>query len=244
MLFKDFLIQLLQYHKIQFQLGDLKELNGFDGVYLNDKALVFLIKDEHSDLDKIQKLEDFSLKHQIRFIQINKEEFIQSSQLLKNRILSLFKIRNRIHGRLCEVQQITKSEADEFLQFNHSLGTTGAPNRYGLFYQQKLMAVACFSKAKIMTYEAIPYYSYVWERYASISDSTVIGGMSKLLNAFIKDSGAKHIMTYADLNWGTGNAFKKLGFKEVSRKQFNTGSNDFQSAQHTVSSLKYILDLR
>ena len=244
MKFKEFLIQLLHYHSIPIKIEALNLLDDKDALFLNENRILIVLKDEFITQSQLNELENYCTSHQIRFIQVDKNEFLHKRILIENRILSLFKIRNRIHGRACKVDHINKTEAEEFLKIHHSLGATGAPNRYGLFYKNTLIAVASFSKARVMTYEDVPYYSYVWERYASLSDSTVIGGMGKLLKAFITESGAKHIMTYADLNWGTGESFKKLGFKEIKSKEFQIGSNHDSSVSKTTSSLKYILDLR
>ena len=248
--FKSAIYQLLKTNKIlsDEDSGDLLlDLNAY---FFDDKELILLLID-------IEK-EDFFYKKELDFLKLTKEknrriiflfekDWNENRTLLENRVLSLWKIRNRIHGRACKIQKISKELSNNFLKDNHSLGSSAAFYRYGLFYKDELKAVAGFSKPMIMTYEVIPYYSYVWERYASSSDCTVIGGMGKLLKAFIEETGAKHIMTYADKNWGNGDAFLKLGFKEVEEPdslQFKIREKNQKLGISSIGSIKFILDLR
>jgi hypothetical protein len=250
MQFKSAISQLLKTNGIIIDesFGDiLFDLN----VYVfDDKELILLL----IDIDK----EEYFYSREMDFLKFIKEknsriiflfekDWNHNRILLENRILSLWKIRNRIHGRACEIQKISKELSNSFLEDNHSLGSSAAFYRYGLFYKNEIKAVAGFSKPMIMTYEAIPYYSYVWERYASSSDCAVIGGMGKLLKTFIEETGAKHIMTYADKNWGNGDAFIKLGFKQV--KEPDTLQSIIRDKNQklgisSIGSLKFILDLR
>jgi hypothetical protein len=242
--------QLLKTNEILSEeySGDLLfDLNTF---VFKDKDLILLL----IDIDK----EEYFYSRELEFLKMTKEknsriiflfekDWNENRILMENRILSLWKIRNRIHGRACKIEKINKDVSNIFLENNHSLGSSGAFYRYGLFYKNELKAVAGFSKPMIMTYEAIPYYSYVWERYASSSDCTVIGGMSKLLKAFLTETGAKHIMTYADKNWGNGEAFLKLGFKEVKEPeslQSKIRDKNQKLGISSIGSIKFILDMR
>ena len=59
---------------------------------------------------------------------------------------------------------------------------------------------------------------YEWEimRYATIKNSLVTGGASRIFKHFIKNYNPKTIMTYSDLRYSNGNIYKKLGFKYYS----------------------------
>jgi uncharacterized protein YtpQ (UPF0354 family) len=46
-----------------------------------------------------------------------------------------------------------------------------------------------------------------------VGDSTVVGGASKLLRAFIKEHPPKPIVSYSDRRWNTGGVYKQLGFE-------------------------------
>jgi hypothetical protein len=250
MLFKSAIYQLLKTNEIKSDItyGDL--LFDLSILFFSDKQLVMLLIDKNQEdyfYSNEKEILNWIQDKNFRIIFLFERDWFENPTILENRILSLWKIRNRIHGRACTIERINKVQSDEFLITNHSLGKSGAFYHFGLFYKNELKAVASFSKARIMTYEVIPYYSYVWERYASASDCTIIGGMSKLLKAFLDETSAKHIMTYADKNWGNGDAFLKLGFKVISESETLNSkirNNNLSRGISSIGSLKFILDLR
>lgn len=103
-------------------------------------------------------------------------------------------------------------------------GKDGAP-------EGELVAVGCFSNARRWVKGERTVCSYEWVRYASLRDTRVVGGMGKILKAFIEDVHPDDIMTYAissvapgrETREGVeaeGNAFRRLGFTEEGRKEF------------------------
>ena len=155
-----------------------------------------------------------------------------------------------VFARNCEVRKIDRKTADSFLDANHVYGKASCRDCYGLFLSGKdsmamscdsrmavesssgeLVAVATFSNARRWEKQGRTVSSYEWVRYASLDDTRVIGGMGKLLDAFITDRHPDDIMTYAistaipgrPLRSGfdsEGNVFRKLGFIEESRRTF------------------------
>lgn len=67
--------------------------------------------------------------------------------------------------------------------------------------------------------------SYEWVRYISLPGVRVVGGMGKLLNAFVNSVtilGAARpieVMSYSDNEWSAGEAYKRLGFTEVAYRE-------------------------
>jgi len=128
-----------------------------------------------------------------------------------------------VYARKCEARRISKAEAVPFLNANHRMGYCGCRYRYGLFYDGRLVAVASFSQARNILTQAGTKRSYEWIRYASASGIRVLGGMGKLLNAFVEEVHPDDVMTYVDTAWSDGAAYKELGFKEeglVSKPSF------------------------
>lgn len=72
----------------------------------------------------------------------------------------------------------------DFLEVNHSYGSAKCKYRYALLYNNIIVAVSTFSDSIILKQNI---FSYEWVRYASISNYRIIGGMGKLLNAFLVD---------------------------------------------------------
>ncbi|MGN0190148.1 MAG: hypothetical protein ACI39U_00680 [Candidatus Cryptobacteroides sp.] len=160
-----------------------------------------------------------------------------------------------VFARNCDVRKIDRRTAAGFLERNHIWGSASCRYCYGLFRRRitgqsekasqphgdvapdredgSLVAVACFSNARRWNKGGRIITSYEWVRYASDSDTRVVGGMGKLLNAFVEDRRPDDIMTYAissavpgrplrdDGNIpDPGNVYRKLGFVEEGRKFF------------------------
>lgn len=135
-----------------------------------------------------------------------------------------------IFARNCSVRRIDKLTAAAFLNANHRLGVTGGRYRYGLFVRRTtgvsefqieagtLVAVAEFSNARRWLKGDRRVSSYEWIRYASLEGVRVVGGMSKLLKAFIEEVQPDDVMSYADASYpDAGEAYVKLGFVEEAR---------------------------
>lgn len=151
-----------------------------------------------------------------------------------------------VFARNCEVRKIDRKTAGRFLDSNHLFGNAACRHCYGLFRKRvtgsselkseqmgELLAVACFSNARRWQKGERTISSYEWVRYASLVDIRVVGGMGKLLKAFIEDRHPDDIMTYAISSAGPGRAvredmpgfmpgevYRKLGFTEEERKSF------------------------
>ncbi len=155
-----------------------------------------------------------------------------------------------VFARNCDVRKIDRKTAGDFLDRHHVYGSAACRHCYGLFRRRvtgsseiqsvgdeavcgELVAVACFSNARRWNKSGNIITSYEWVRYASLGDTRVVGGMGKLLKAFIEDLHPDDIMTYAispaapdrprretSVQTDPGNVFRKLGFVEVDRKTF------------------------
>lgn len=118
-----------------------------------------------------------------------------------------------IYARECTVKKITASESKRFFDLYHLQGNVGASYRYGLFYDDSLVAAMTFGPTRRMLgadgKDAELY------RFCVMCGVSVPGGASKLLAAALPDlrsAGFKKIITYARRDWSTGGLYKKLGF--------------------------------
>lgn len=76
-----------------------------------------------------------------------------------------------------------------------------------------MVAVATFSDGRLREDGTV---SYEWVRYACVRGVSVVGGMGRLLDAFVAtvgDGTPVEVMTYADLEWYDGASYRKLGFR-------------------------------
>lgn len=146
----------------------------------------------------------------------------------------------QVYARNCSVRRIDRAVAAAFLSQTHSYGDALSRFRYGLFVDRvtgekgiclsersegifgvkdipgpqpgDLVAVATFSKARNRVIDGRRVKSFEWVRYASLPGLRVEGGMGKLLDAFVSEVHPEDVMTYADLEWSDGRAYRELGF--------------------------------
>ncbi|MBQ6291508.1 MAG: hypothetical protein IKO88_05125 [Bacteroidales bacterium] len=142
----------------------------------------------------------------------------------------------QVYARNCAVRRIERAVAAAFLSQTHSYGDALSRFRYGLFVDRvtgekgrlpvirseekdlpcpvpgDLVAVATFSKARNRVIDGKRVKSFEWVRYASLPGVRVEGGMGKLLEAFVSEVHPEDVMTYADLEWSDGRAYRELGF--------------------------------
>ncbi|WP_439559052.1 hypothetical protein [Dyadobacter sp.] len=181
----------------------------------------------------------------IRFVEAERSQYrncvviwedywIKKRRIVESRLLALLGRAHRIPARLTTAERIDKETANGFLEQNHLNGAVMAKYKYGLFLPARyfrvlnealapagpaelLVAVATFSYPRIFNKDTQPLRSHELIRAASLLNTNVVGGVDKLLQAFIRDKMPGDIMTYADLEWSAGKSYARLGFKEVSR---------------------------
>ena len=162
-------------------------------------------------------------------------------EMVQERILARLERFRSVFARKCRVlsgrgnPQLAE-QVREFLQKHHSYSSAKCRYRYALEHEREIVAVATFSEGRPMVrkiespLQNVPkdeqlnanilvFDSYEWVRYASLPGVRVVGGMGKLLNAFIDERLTRiepgtplEIMTYSDTEWSNGDVYTKLGF--------------------------------
>ena len=151
----------------------------------------------------------------IRLIHLWEDIFMQKSAVVRSRVRALLGESERIFARNTEVRQLDQPSLNDFLNAHHLQGTTQAKHKYGLFHKGELVAAASFSGGRPILRNDKRFQSYELIRFANLSGCTVIGGLSKLLSAFIEEVQPDDIMTYADRDWSLGQSYEQLGFTFV-----------------------------
>ena len=164
------------------------------------------------------------------------DQWERSPEIALSRINAVLGESVRIPGRLTRIARIDKKTTELFLSLNHLQGNVSSKYRYGLYLPVKyfrvlpadyeiadptidlLVAVATFSHVRIFEKDGKPYRSFEMIRFANLIDTTVVGGLNKLLAAFENDFKPDDIMTYADLEWSDGASYRKLGFEAITEK--------------------------
>ncbi|MCQ2180461.1 MAG: hypothetical protein MJY50_00150 [Bacteroidales bacterium] len=131
-----------------------------------------------------------------------------------------------VFARNCEVRRIDRARAAAFMDSCHRMGSATCRHCYGLFIKRRtggsetelecgtMVAAATFSNARRWRKGDVTVASYEWIRYASLPGIRVTGGMGKLLNAFVEEVGPDDVMSYCDLGWSDGDAYRELGFTQ------------------------------
>jgi hypothetical protein len=158
----------------------------------------------------------------------SKTDIVQSRLKVKSGMIT-----NRIFARKTSVHRIPNDVARAFFLQNHLWGATKAKFIYGLFVtttnnmnntrgdttndETTLVAAASFSSGRIIYRNGVPHCSHEFLRFCTLQNTTIVGGLSKLLQAFIREQSPDDIVTQIDRNWGDGSSWCKLGFTSVSR---------------------------
>jgi hypothetical protein len=144
------------------------------------------------------------------------------------------RVASRIFARKTVVRRIDGPTATSFLQRHHLWGAIKAKYSYGLFAKNNqteagtssanelvdgdevLVAVATFSSRRHVQRGTRIHRSHELIRFCSRRDGTVVGGITKLLSAFVKDCAPDDIETVIDRDWGVGSTgWHPLGFETV-----------------------------
>ena len=153
--------------------------------------------------------------------QYNEEKFyvfedwwLKNPEIVKSKISTMFGKNERIFGRKCSIQKIDKINAGNFLNENHIYGATASKHQIGLLYKSNLHAIATFAAPRNFPI----LKSGEMLRFCSKKNTTIVGGLSKLVKFYFKTYKLDNIMTYIDLDWSNGSSFKNIGFKSHTKR--------------------------
>jgi len=188
---------ILSGKEIDLYLPDYKIGIEIDGLFWHSETY---IKDRfyHINKNKQAAIKDVQLMH------ITDYELSEKFEIVKHRILAKLGKQDKIFARKCKIVSVSSPVYTEFMNKWHIQGAASASVRLALEYQNEIVAVMSFSKARYNT-----NYEYEMIRYAS--KSTVVGGASKLFSYFITTHTPNSIISYADLRWNTGQVYTKIG---------------------------------
>ena len=169
----------------------------------------------HSDIyknrDYHQNKTIMCAKQGIRLIHIFEYEWLEEGKREKLKaylkdILSDEK--ERIYGRLTNVNKIESKEVKAFLDKYHLQGSAQASIAYGIYNDSGLLGVMTLGKPRFNK-----EYEYEIIRVCWKPGILVIGGLEKLFKAFIEEFNPASIVTYSDIAKFTGSSYLRLGFK-------------------------------
>ena len=126
----------------------------------------------------------------------------------KEKMINILKPKEILYARKLELKNISKQEANEFLDRYHLQNRcNGNIVNLGLYYNNELVQIMTFGK---------PRYNknYTWEllRLCTNNKYKIVGGSKRLFKAFLQ-SYKGTIISYCDNSKFTGKVYNDLGFK-------------------------------
>lgn len=155
---------------------------------------------------------------------------------------SLGEIKNKIYARKCKIIEIGAPTSEKFLNKYHIQGSIGSSYKYGLTYNNRLVAVMTFNKGRTATGHKSKDGHWELGRYCTIFNFSIVGGAGKLLQHFIRTVDPTLIYSYADRRWSNGNLYSKLGFDFIKNTTPNYWyTKTFKTREHRVKYQKHKL---
>lgn len=162
-------------------------------------------KRAHSDKRK------WLLERGVTLLQFTDLEIQQKPDLIISMLKSRMGKNKVVYARKTKVKRLETADAKKFFNENHISGFLPSKLYVGLVYEDKIVSMASFSKARFSTNNN---YDFELIRFATLRGLTVVGGLSKLVSAF-KSRYTGVLVSYADLRYGNGNAYEKAGFTKL-----------------------------
>lgn len=170
----------------------------FNGVYWHSMEVN---DNKYQHLNKMNKCAEKG----ITLLQFTDYEWANKNEICKSIISSACGVTDRIYARQCEIREVNKEDAINFLENNHLQGKIDSLYRLGLYYKDELVQLIAMGKSRLKSNEIELL------RMCSKLNTTVVGGFSKLL----KHQPYDDVVAYIDRIAFTGDAYKKCGFKQI-----------------------------
>jgi len=178
-----------------------------------------------------------ALQNNIQLIQIFEDEFRDKQDIVESIILNKFgKNQTRVFARKCQIYSVYPDDAKQFYFNNHMQGFINGQH-LGLYYNREIVSLITFGTPRFEANHEIEIY-----RFCNKINTSVIGSLSKLINAMISTTNTKSIVTYADARYGLGIGYHTCGFKFINTsppgyfymKHYNSRLSRNQFQKHTL----------
>lgn len=193
-------------YELDIYLPEKKLAIECNGIYWHSLSV---LGDKNYHINKSKMCQELG----IRLIHIYQSEWELSTfkvkQLLK---IAVGCVDTRIYARKCEVRKIDNATAKKFSDKVHMQGHRNASVTYGLFYNNELVQLMSFMQTANARRNGAE-----WEiiRGCPGSNNIVVGGVSKLFKAFIKEYSPESVFSYCDFNKFDGKSYEALGMEFI-----------------------------
>lgn len=171
-----------------------------NGVYWHSEIAGGKSKFYHVEKTKLSMAKGMQLIHILDVEWSTRQHIVQS--ILRNK----FGSSNKLYARKCVVHSVDSAVARKFFDQHHIQGYSNASVTLGLFSEGRLLSCMSFTKHR---FSRDPSWEIV--RFATIDNTSVIGGAAKLFTYFIRHYSPDTIISYSDLRWFTGGVYTSIG---------------------------------
>ena len=171
----------------------------FNGTYWHTQNMG---KDKHYHLSKTTKCEEQGI--QLLHIADYEWNDITKQDIWKSIIKTKIGFSNRIFARKCILKNVLTNEAKDFMNNNHLEGFVGGNIKLGLYFDNELVQCIIVGKSRFNK-----HYQYELTRSATIKNTVIVGGLSKLLSRI---NGS--LISYANRRYSNGNSYVKIGMRQ------------------------------
>ena len=163
------------------------------------------------------KKQEFFSKLGIDVIFIFEDEWIENRKIVESILLSrIRKFDTILYARKLTLREVPKKEEKDFFNNNHLQGFVGSSYCCGLYNGDELVSCMSFGKSRFNK-------KYEWEllRYATIINSSVVGGAKRIFKRFITDNSPRSLISYCDKRYFTGYVYTSLGMNLINESAPN-----------------------
>jgi len=211
------IISLLDENGIEYELNRKINNNCTVGLVAGDIAIDIyknknLVDLHHFNYRSLLKNRLFTCNSNgYRYIQILEDEYRDRPEVVLSKIKHIFgkdDMIRKIPGRKCDIIEISKDEAEMFLDKNHIQGFVGSTIHLGALYNGEIVGVMSFLNEGENKWNLT--------RFASLNGCICQGIGGKLFKYFVRKYDPFEIRSFADKRWtlsSDNNVYTKLGFK-------------------------------
>lgn len=216
--YEHFIEQILKSTGISYTKNDRSILNGKEiDFYIKDASLAIELNGIFWHSELMGKTSGYHLEKtklceqkKIQLLHIWDYQVDKNPQLIKSMIMhKLNQSKNKLYARNTHIVECDSEQYRKFLTENHIEGSVNSSIRYGLVYQNNLVAVMGFGKSRFNKNE------YELYRFAVKQNYNLVGAAGKLFKNFLKLNTIDRIVSFADRNISQGSLYKELGFKLI-----------------------------